>query len=133
MPIPRFVTRWNKRFLNRAMVHLAGVGPVAELEHLGRRSGTTHRVPLMAFRDGVRVTIALTYGPDVDWLKNLEAAGGGRLHLGDRLLVLGPPHRLSSAEGLGRMPRGPRQILPLTRTTECVELGIRSERPFTGW
>ena len=36
----------------------------------------------MAFRDGPTVTIALTYGPDVDWLRNVRAAGGARMHVG---------------------------------------------------
>lgn len=123
----------NKRFLNRVMVHLAGHGPFVELEHVGRRSGSVHRVPLMAFRDGERITVALTYGPEVDWLKNLRATGGGRMHLGSDLVVLGPPRSLPTAEGLGRMPLGPRQILPVTGTTEFVEMEVLSEARFTGW
>lgn len=133
MPIPHFVTGFNKRYTNRALVHLAGHGPFVELEHVGRRSGAVYRVPLVALRDGQQVTIALTYGPNVDWLKNLRAADGGRMHLGTRLLQLGPPRRLPTAEGLKRMPRVARPILPLTGTKDFIELDIRSEAPFAGW
>ncbi|WP_234423846.1 hypothetical protein [Intrasporangium calvum] len=35
MPIPHFVTGLNKRYTNRALVHLAGRGPFVELEHVG--------------------------------------------------------------------------------------------------
>ena len=47
----------------------------------------------MAFHGGAVVTLALTYGAGVDWLANLRAAGGGRMHLRDELLVLGAPAR----------------------------------------
>ena len=133
MPIPHVVTRLNKHVFNKALVRLAGHGPFVELEHVGRRSGSVYHVPLMAFRDGGRVTIALTYGPDVDWLKNLRAAQRGRMHLRRSLVVLGAPRHVPTAEGLRRIPFGPRQILPLTGTTGFVELEVLSESPFTGW
>lgn len=133
MPLPHVVTVWNKRYLNKLLVHLAGHGPFVELEHMGRRTGSVYRVPLVAIRHGGQVTIALTYGPRVDWLRNLRAAQGGRMHLGDSLLVLGPPRRIATAEGLRRMPPGARQILALTGTRDYVEFDIQSETPFTGW
>ena len=49
------------------------------LEHVGRRSGRAYRTPLTVFSTGDGVAILLTYGPDRDWLKNVTAAGGGRL------------------------------------------------------
>ena len=58
MPIPRWVTRSNKRFLNPVMLRVAtGVGPMAVVRHVGRRSGRTYRTPVFAFayREGGRV------------------------------------------------------------------------------
>lgn len=133
MPIPLFVAKLNKRFLNRLTAGLAGRGWFVELEHVGRRSGVVHRTPLMAFRHGQTVTIALTYGPRVDWLRNARSAGGCRLHLGGSLLRLGPPSSVATDQGLRRMPLGPKQILPLTGTTDFIELEILSEEPFTAW
>jgi deazaflavin-dependent oxidoreductase (nitroreductase family) len=133
VPIPHFVAKLNKRYLNRFARQLAGHGPFVELEHVGRRSGAVYRTPLMAFRSGGTVTIALTYGPDVDWLRNVRAGEGCRLHLGGRMLRLGAPRRLATQQGLRRMPLGPKQILPLTGTRDFVELDVISERPFTGW
>ncbi|WP_218962475.1 hypothetical protein, partial [Erwinia amylovora] len=60
MPSPRAVTQLNKKYLNRALVRLAGHGWFVELEHVGRRSGRTFRVPIMAFDRGDVVTVALT-------------------------------------------------------------------------
>lgn len=133
MPIPSFVPQLNKRFLNKALVHLAGVGPFVEVEHVGRRSGRVFRTPIMAFRDGSTITIALTYGPDVDWLKNLRAAGGGRMHVGRQLVTLGAPRRLSTTSGRARMPFAVRHMLSLMRVPDFVELAVVGERPFTGW
>ncbi len=124
MPVPRAVTGFNKSYLNRFTVRLAGLGPLVEIEHVGRTSGTVRRTVIMAFRQGDVVTIALTYGPDVDWLKNTRAAGGCRMHLGRRLLTLGPPTAIDTAEGLRRMPVGPRVILPLLQSKDFVELPV---------
>ena len=133
MPIPKAVTRVNKRFLNKGMVHLAGHGWFVELEHTGRRSGRTYHVPMMAFDRGDVVTIALTYGSGVDWLANLRAAGGGRMHLRGSILELGMPRDLDEAEGLARMPQPPRTLLPVLGCHEYVEVPVLSRMPFTGW
>jgi deazaflavin-dependent oxidoreductase (nitroreductase family) len=130
MPVPKAVTQLNKKYLNRFMIRLAGLGPLVEVEHVGRRSGTVRRAVIMAFRRGDVVTIALTYGPDVDWLKNIRAAGGCRMHLGSRLLTLGPPRTLDAAEGLRRMPLGPRAILPLLRSEDYIELPVLADEPL---
>jgi deazaflavin-dependent oxidoreductase (nitroreductase family) len=132
MPVPRAVRRFNKHVTNRVLRVLAGHGWFVEVEHVGRRSGRIYRTPIMAFRDGDTVTIALTYGPNVDWLRNVQAAGGCRMHLGKNLLTLGPPVPLSEAEGLGRMPSPPRQMLPLMGCHDFVELAVLGERPWRG-
>ncbi|MDN5789329.1 MAG: nitroreductase family deazaflavin-dependent oxidoreductase [Micrococcales bacterium] len=133
MPIPSAITGFNKRYLNKVTVHLAGHGYFVELEHVGRRSGTRFHTPLMAFRDGAIVTIALTYGPDVDWLRNLRAAGGGRMHIGRALLSLGAPAEISRGLGLSRMPLVPKAILPIMGGDVFVELPVLTESIFSGW
>jgi deazaflavin-dependent oxidoreductase (nitroreductase family) len=133
MPIPEAVAQLNKKYVNKALVHLAGHGWFVELEHVGRRSGRTFRVPIMAFDGGEVVTVALTYGPRVDWLANLRAAGGGRMHLRDELLVLGAPASLTEADGRARMPQPPRALLPLLGCHDYVEIPVLSRQPFSGW
>ncbi|MGN6753965.1 MAG: nitroreductase family deazaflavin-dependent oxidoreductase [Intrasporangium sp.] len=133
MPIPTIVTRFNKLVLNRGTRRLAGLGPFVEIEHVGRRTGRVFRTVIFAFRRADHVTIALTYGPDVDWLKNVRAAGRCRMHLGSRLLTLGPPKPLRPEEGLARMPHGPRELLPVLGVRDFVELPVRADEPFRGW
>lgn len=131
MPAPVALTPYVRRFVNPLTVHLAGHGWFVELEHVGRRSGTVRRTPMFAFRHGDLVTIALTYGPDVQWLKNVRAAGGCRMHQGRSMLALGPPRTLTTQEGVARMPQPIRWVFARTGACEdFVELPVLGERPF---
>ncbi len=80
MQLPQWLARFNRRVTNPLQRLWAGWAPsMGILEHVGRKSGKRYRTPLTVFptRDGV--AILLTYGPDRDWLKNVTAAGGGRI------------------------------------------------------
>ena len=47
--------------------------------HHGRRSGLRYQTPVNVFSAGNGYVIALTYGPETDWVKNVLAAGGCEL------------------------------------------------------
>lgn len=130
MSIPLWVTKVNKAVLNKVLIRLAGHGPFVELEHVGRRSGRTYRIPLNAFRHGDTVTLALTYGPKVDWYRNIRAAGGCRIRMGRSILTLGPPRVIGSEVGLARLPALPRRLLRLARVEDFVDLRVLDERRF---
>lgn len=80
------------------------------LEHVGRRSGKPYRTPVNVFSADVDgkpgVAILLTYGPDRDWLKNLTAAGGGRLRSRGKTFAIADPRVVSKAEAAAHV--GPR-------------------------
>lgn len=67
-----------KHSLNRLTRWLArsSFGPFSLIRHVGRRSGKLYETPVIVgpIRDGF--VVELTYGPDVDWHKNIVAAGG---------------------------------------------------------
>lgn len=130
MPITRRITRFNQRVLNPLTLRLAGRGSMVDLEHVGRRSGTVRHTPLMAFRHGDVVTIALTYGPGVEWLKNVRAAGGCRMLIRGELVTLGPPRDVPADEGRARVPQPQRTLLrwPI-RCRDYVELDVLASRP----
>jgi deazaflavin-dependent oxidoreductase (nitroreductase family) len=130
MPISKRITAFNKRFLNPFTLRLAGRGSMGDLEHVGRSSGRRLHTPLMAFRAGPTVTIALTYGPDVQWLRNVRAAGGCRLRLRGEQLTLGAPRSLDPHEGLARIPNPQRLILRRAiRCRDFIELRVLSAEP----
>lgn len=57
----------------------------------GRRSRKIRRVPMNVFRMGDDYVMALTYGRDVDWVRNVLAAEGCRLETRGRVLELRDP------------------------------------------
>ena len=68
------------------------------ITHVGRRSGRTYRTPLNIFRQGDHYYVALTYGSDVDWVKNVRAAGRCQLRTGGRNVVLVEPEVIIDPE-----------------------------------
>lgn len=76
------VRRFNRDHTNRRQ--LAGdagrPGAYASVvHHVGRRTGTAHRTPVVAVPVDDGFLFALPYGPTTDWVRNLLAAGGGRV------------------------------------------------------
>jgi deazaflavin-dependent oxidoreductase (nitroreductase family) len=92
MPIPRIVGQWNKVGLNRVTKRVApwmpGLGVVI---HRGRRSGRVYETPVNVFVAEDGYVIALTYGPDADWVKNVLAAGGCELRTRGRVIRMTSP------------------------------------------
>ncbi|HEX2705988.1 MAG TPA: hypothetical protein VHM65_09535 [Candidatus Lustribacter sp.] len=129
MPIPYVVTAFTHHLLNPLVLRAAGRLSVGDLEHVGRSSGRVFHTPIMAFRESDVVTIALTYGTDVDWYRNLRAAGGGRLRLGGSLLRLGPPRPIGVDSAMARIPHPQKAILPIIRCRDFIELRVLGETP----
>jgi deazaflavin-dependent oxidoreductase (nitroreductase family) len=78
--------------------------------HRGRVSGREYQTLVNWWRDEETAIVALTYGSDVDWLKNLRAAGGGAIVNRGKTYRLGTPEVIGR-EGLRRMPGTVRLIL----------------------
>ena len=101
MPLSQGIARFNRRVTNRMTRPFADRLPgFAIVIHTGRRSGRTYRTPVNAFRDGGDYIIALTYGAETDWVRNVQAAGacelvtrGRRVRLTNPRLVDDPSRR----------------------------------------
>jgi deazaflavin-dependent oxidoreductase (nitroreductase family) len=125
----QFLRPFTTRFFNPISRHVAGWLPgFGILVYRGRTSGRTYRTPMNVFRRGDTYVLALTYGPDVQWVKNVLAAGGCELVTRGRTLHLGSP-RLFSDPSRSRMPALVRMLLGPMRVTEFMELRI--EQPAT--
>src|SRR6266700_6084705 len=80
----RFRKRWlaafnlavTNRISSRFAPRLPGFGI---LTHVGRKSGRVYRTPVNVFRVPEGFLIALTYGRESEWVKNVLAAGGCEL------------------------------------------------------
>jgi deazaflavin-dependent oxidoreductase (nitroreductase family) len=99
MQLPQWLARFNRYVTNPVQRLWAGFIPaMGILEHVGRRSGRPYRTPLTVFSTHEGVAIMLTYGPDRDWLKNITAAGGGRLKRHGRTFPVSDPRVVPKAQ-----------------------------------
>ena len=123
MPIPKPVARFNRFVTNPLARLVAGWAPgFAIVRHRGRKSGKLYSTPVNIFRVGDGFIVALTYGSDVDWLKNVQAAGGCTVRYRNREIELVDPVPLTMAEGMAEMPSVVQAILGTIDVTEFVHL-----------
>jgi deazaflavin-dependent oxidoreductase (nitroreductase family) len=109
----------NKHLTNPLVLHRAGRphGYAARLEHVGRRSGRPYATPVVARPVEGGVAIPLPYGTEVDWLRNLRAAGSGVLEVdGVRYTIAGLRIvSLDDVVGLSRTWRGLARLYGIRR------------------
>lgn len=111
MQLPQWLARFNRHVTNPIQRLWAGWLPAfGILEHVGRRSGRVYRTPLNVFSTPDGVAILLTYGPNRDWLKNITAAGGGRLRRYGKTFAVTEPRVVSKAEAATQVRSGWRPI-----------------------
>jgi deazaflavin-dependent oxidoreductase (nitroreductase family) len=87
------------RYLNPFTRPFAGWLPgFGILTHQGRKTGRAYRTPINVFRRGKEYVFFLTYGSDVEWVKNVLAAGRCTLRTRGRDVVLVSPEIFSDPE-----------------------------------
>ena len=124
MPAPRSIARFNRRFTNRLALKVAGYLPgFAILSHVGRRSGRGYRTPVNVFRADGGYIIALTYGPESDWVKNVLAAGSCELRTKRRRVRLFDP-RIETDRTRGWAPLPVRLSLNLMNVPHRMRLSL---------
>ena len=133
MPIPRVVRRWNKAGLNKVTRRVApwvpGFGVVV---HRGRRSGRVYQTPVNVFAAPGGYVLALTYGPDTDWVKNVLAAGGCQLRTRGRTIEMTAP-RLYHDEARHGIRPVERQVLRAIHVADFLSLKTApAATPATG-
>jgi deazaflavin-dependent oxidoreductase (nitroreductase family) len=122
----RRVAHFNRRVTNQLTRPVArwlpGFGVVI---HAGRKSKRRYETPVNVFRAVDGYVIALTYGAEADWVKNVLAAGGCELITrGQRQRLTSPAIRSDERQNL--VPRVVRPVLRLLRVTEFMHLRTTS-------
>ena len=114
MPLPKGLARLNRVATNRVTRPFASRLPwFGVLHHVGRTSARKYQTPLNAWRRGDQIVIPLTYGLNVDWLKNAEAAESSVIMIRGHAMTVGRPTVLENAEGMSLMPGVARSALNL--------------------
>ncbi|WP_156687898.1 nitroreductase family deazaflavin-dependent oxidoreductase [Mycobacterium sp. Marseille-P9652] len=90
---------FNKHVLNPVMMLVAGqrYWYAGYVEHTGRRSGKTYTTPVVIDRVGDGYMIPLPYGTEVDWLRNVMAAGRATLHVNGQTCPAVEPEIIDAA------------------------------------
>src|SRR5438445_5371502 len=126
MKLSRRVARFNKLINNRVQGIYAWIlPPWAVILHRGRRSGRPYRTPLLAFRRDRTLIVALLYGEESDWLRNMKS-GGGLVRMG-RTYELSAPRVVdtSVAPELSRLSPIARAYCRLADRQVLFEIGDR--------
>jgi deazaflavin-dependent oxidoreductase (nitroreductase family) len=117
-----FLRPFTTRLFNPISRRVAGRLPLfGILSYVGRKSGRLYRTPLNVFKRGQGYVFALTYGSEVDWVKNVLASGeadlrtrGRDVHLVEPELFVDPSRRL--------MPLPVRIVLRLNNVNEFLRM-----------
>ncbi|MCC6615636.1 MAG: nitroreductase family deazaflavin-dependent oxidoreductase [Anaerolineae bacterium] len=118
------VRQFNKYILNHVMRRLAHLrsGPFANVHHVGRKSGKPYETPILVVPIDGGFMIALTYGPKVDWYRNVVAAGGCTLVWHDQPYAIDRVEPVDAAAGRSAFPQPERSILGVIGTHHFARL-----------
>ncbi len=110
--------------VTRRIAH-SSFGPFAIVQHVGRRSGKVYETPIIArlVEDGF--VIELTYGHDVDWHKNVLAAGGCKMIWHRKEYAMDKIEPLDTKTGMAAYPPPLRLILRLLRRKDFEKMEFK--------
>ena len=100
-PFVRMVIGPMTKVLNPLIGKFAGrrhFAMAAQIRHVGRRSGKAYVTPATAHVHGDMILIALTFGNQSDWARNVRAAGGCAVRINGRIYEATNPQFLSREE-----------------------------------
>ena len=128
-PALRVIRTLNRTVTNPALMRTAGTAAseTAVVVHVGRGSGRTYRTPVHIDRFGDRIVIALPYGRDVDWVRNITTHGGAVIESGGHKAITANPAIVAANEVSAWLPQRQRRAIALFGVRECLCLDVVSE------
>jgi deazaflavin-dependent oxidoreductase (nitroreductase family) len=124
--IPSFIRYFNKYALNHltGLIARAGIGPFCIIEHTGRKSGKQYQTTIQAYPLPNGFMIALTYGPEIDWYRNVRAANGCKLYYHRKTYTLKNPQAMDAKTALPLFPYPEKAILGFIGIQDYVKLDL---------
>lgn len=119
-----WVRQFNKRTFNPAVLSFAGhpSSPYVVVHHVGRRSGQIYATPVSARPTPEGFVIPLYYGSNVDWCRNVLAAGRCTITWNGNDYPVGEPELIDPATVL--------QLVPLPRWRAWMWGSLLSRSPL---
>ena len=123
--------RMLQHTLNPLALRMArrGSGPFSLIRHTGRKSGRTFETPLILARVPGGFVAELTYGPEVNWYRNLVASGHGTVIWKGRAFAIDGIDQVSTDAGLRAFGAPASWVLKLLRRHEFRLLTEASAEP----
>ena len=126
MPAPRAIARFNRAILNPITRRFAGrIAPFVLVTHVGRTSGTVRETPVWGFPTPDGFIIALTYGPNADWVRNVLAAGRCDVVYRNRVVSLSDPALRDADPGTQPLPAVIRRALRILSVRDFLVFPTR--------
>ena len=120
----------TRRFINPVTRQWAGArhSPFAMLYHVGRKSGKAYSTPVIVRRVPDGFLFAPTYGPEVDWYRNVMAARRCELKWHGTLYALQQPESVDAEQAVATFPP---LLQPILRTRHVTHFFIMHDAPTT--
>ena len=123
-PVLNAVRRINRSFTNPRTMRSAGMPGSATgvIHHTGRTSGREYETPVGPFPTDDGFVIALPYGTETDWLKNVLASGSATLVTEGRTYEVDRPEIVRTADVASVLPADELRKLRLFRVEQCLRV-----------
>jgi deazaflavin-dependent oxidoreductase (nitroreductase family) len=127
--LPSGVRYFNKYILNRltGKIARASWGPFSMVYHMGRRSGKPYETTIIAIPTADSFVVALTYGPDVDWFRNVSAAGRCKILWHRQVYTIEKIEAMEANSALPYFHGFERMILRLVGIQHFVRMAYQNE------
>jgi deazaflavin-dependent oxidoreductase (nitroreductase family) len=116
----RRISRATKPFVLKTAGQ-AGVS-TSVVRHVGRTSGREYETPVSALPTDDGFVIALPYGPNTDWLRNVLAAGSATVVDQGTTWSVDEPEVVPTSEAEPHLPPDTLRALRLFRVEECLRV-----------
>jgi deazaflavin-dependent oxidoreductase (nitroreductase family) len=120
------VRRFNRAFTNpRAMKRAGTPGAYASvIRHVGRTTGRPYETPVGAFASDDGFVIALPYGSDADWLKNVLASGFATIVDEGNTYTVHRPELVPTGEAAPYLPPKEQRTLRRFGVDRCLRVRL---------
>lgn len=117
------IRKFSKRFGRPVELRTAGErgASAAVIRHVGRRSGAPYATPIGVYPMGDDFLVYLPYGPGVDWLRNIRAAGSAELRVEGHTYQVAP-QVVEPADALPYLSKRDRGVARLFGVTDFLAL-----------
>ncbi len=122
--VQRPVVWFTKRWINPRQLRTAGTAGAVTgvVRHRGRVSGRIHETPVDIVPAGDAFLIALPYGTNAQWVRNVLASGSATLRTDGRIVDVDRAELVPMAVVLDAFPEGDRRSFRFMKVDQCLRL-----------